>query len=270
MRGEREIEERGWAPRPSERHVRLFVVYAVEDKEFVEGFLLPAVGLDEEEVLRSTRLEPGAPIVEEIARGALSPVTVVVVSPSFLASPSAKFASQLAMHQSVEAAEDGSATLVPAIVAECEVPLLTRFKVPLDFCTRDRAHWEAEAERLRKILALQQRAGESVEERCPYPGMRAFEAKGAQDFHGREVEVAAALGHLRGGVRELYVIGPSGSGKSSLVAAGIIPQLQTKPSLAGGRHLVCPMRPGVEPVQALAVALDAKSAERPLRWSTVV
>jgi len=41
----------------------------------------------------------------------------VVVSPTFLASPWAQFANQLAMHQSIEAANDGSATLVPAILA---------------------------------------------------------------------------------------------------------------------------------------------------------
>jgi hypothetical protein len=43
--------------------VRLFVVNAPEDEAFVSGFLLPAVGLAEAEVLLSTRLELGAPVV---------------------------------------------------------------------------------------------------------------------------------------------------------------------------------------------------------------
>jgi hypothetical protein len=78
---------------------RLFIVHAVEDERFVQGFLLPAVGLSQEEVLLSTKLELGASIVAEIARGAVSPVTVVVMSPSFLACPWATFANELAMLQ---------------------------------------------------------------------------------------------------------------------------------------------------------------------------
>jgi hypothetical protein len=88
----------------------------------------------------SSKLEPGAVIVHKIERGALSPVTVMVVSPAFLVSPWARFANQLAMHQSIEAASDGSATLVPAILADCALPLLSRFRVPLDFRNQDREH----------------------------------------------------------------------------------------------------------------------------------
>jgi len=62
--------------------VRLFVVHAPDDAWFVEGFLLEALRLPEGEVLVSSKLEPGAVIVNEIERGALSPVTIVVVSPA--------------------------------------------------------------------------------------------------------------------------------------------------------------------------------------------
>ncbi len=135
--------------------LRLFVVHAPEDAWFVDGFLLEALNLSEGEVLVSSRLEPGAVIVNEIERGALSPVTVVVVSPAFLASPWAQFANQLAIHQSIEAANDGNATLIPVILADCELPPLSRFRVPLDFRNRERRHWEAEAEKLRRKLAVQ-------------------------------------------------------------------------------------------------------------------
>jgi len=133
--------------------VQLFVVHAPEDAWFVEGFLLEALRLSEGEALVSSKIEPGAVIVREIERGALSPVTVVVVSPAFLVSPWAQFAHQLAMHQSIEAAADGSATLIPAILADCELPLLSRFRVPLDFRNHERSRWEVEAEKLRKKLA---------------------------------------------------------------------------------------------------------------------
>src|SRR3954470_2575847 len=55
--------------------------------------------------------------------------------------------------------------------------------------------------------------------RCPYRGMRPYTADDADRFHGRDEEIQELLGRLRMGEREIYLIGPSGSGKSSLVAA---------------------------------------------------
>jgi hypothetical protein len=239
--------------------LRLFVVHAPEDASFVQGFLLKALSLPEGEVLVSSKLEPGAVIVHEIERGALSPVTVVVVSPAFLASPWARFANQLAMHQSIEAANDGSATLVPAILADYELPLLSRFRVPLDFRDQDRERWEAEAARRRRKLAAPPPVGAPVP--CPYPGIRPFTTEDAARFHGRNKEVTNLLGRLRDGQRELYVIGPSGSGKSSLVAAGLVPSLRESPELAGGSFLVRQMRPGADPTAALAGMLEATATD---------
>ena len=244
-------------PAPAAK-VRLFVVHAPEDAWFVEGFLLEALRLPEGEVLISSKLEPGVVIVNEIARGALSPVTVVVVSPAFLASPWAQFAHQLAMHQSIEAAADGSATLVPAILADCALPMLSRFRVPLDFRDQDRAHWEAEADKLRKKLAAPTPVVVPVP--CPYPGIRAFTTEDAARFHGRDNEVRELLGRLRDGQRELYAVGPSGSGKSSLVAAGLVPSVCRSPELAGGSFLVRQMWPGDDPAATLAGVLGATAA----------
>ncbi|HEX7843238.1 MAG TPA: hypothetical protein VF469_37460 [Kofleriaceae bacterium] len=57
---------------------------------------------------------------------------------------------------------------------------------------------------------------------CPYPGMRPYTADDADHFHGRGAEIDELIGRLRAGERELCVLGPSGSGKSSLVAAGVL------------------------------------------------
>jgi len=70
----------------------------------------------------------------------------------------------------------------------------------------------------------------------PYKGLRAFTQKDAADFFGRdrliEELVERVKSMLTSGqpgtptVRLLAVIGPSGSGKSSVVMAGLLPQLQ--------------------------------------------
>ncbi len=60
--------------------------------------------------------------------------------------------------------------------------------------------------------------------RCPYPGLQPFAVADAAFFAGRERLVAALAARLA--VRQVVVVvGPSGSGKSSLLAAGLLPTL---------------------------------------------
>jgi formylglycine-generating enzyme required for sulfatase activity len=61
-------------------------------------------------------------------------------------------------------------------------------------------------------------------EGSPYPGLRAFDEREAPIFTGREEKTAALVNKLDRGVRFLAVYGASGSGKSSLVRAGLIPE----------------------------------------------
>src|SRR4029079_8583635 len=60
---------------------------------------------------------------------------------------------------------------------------------------------------------------------CPYPGMRPYTADDADHFHGRGAEIDELIGRLRAGERELCSLGASGSGESSLAAAGGLPRL---------------------------------------------
>jgi len=94
---------------------------------------------------------------------------------------------------------------------------------------------------------------------CPYPGMWPYSADSAAHFHGRDAEVKALLERLRVGERELYVIGPSGSGKSSLVEAGLLPRLAR--GVSGlGPFVVRSMRPGEQPTGRLLETLKAPEA----------
>src|SRR5437868_3280584 len=87
----------------------------------------------------------------------------------------------------------------------------------------------------------------------PFPGLRPFRPSEAPFFFGQEPQIEDLL-ELLGGERFVAVVGISGSGKSSLVNAGLIPNLQ--PELSGQtRWLVARCRPGNRPVQNLAAAL---------------
>ncbi|MDT0330007.1 AAA family ATPase [Nocardiopsis lambiniae] len=97
--------------------------------------------------------------------------------------------------------------------------------------------------------------------RSPYPGLASFHEDEAAVFFGRSAQIAEAMRRLNGvgaGPQErlLAVIGASGSGKSSLVQAGILPRLRAQ------RWNVLPVLvPGADPVGALARALAKDQAQ---------
>ena len=84
---------------------------------------------------------------------------------------------------------------------------------------------------------------------CPYRGLSAFGEEDAQWFKGRETFTDQLVGAVK---RKplVAVIGASGSGKSSVVLAGLIPQLRSR-----GTAQVVSFRPGKDPFEALATAL---------------
>jgi len=89
----------------------------------------------------------------------------------------------------------------------------------------------------------------------PFPGLRAFEESEDYLFFGRDGQSEDILSAL-GRSRLLAVVGASGSGKSSLIKAGLIPYLHggfLDPS--GGGWRVAVMRPGADPIGALARAV---------------
>jgi hypothetical protein len=90
----------------------------------------------------------------------------------------------------------------------------------------------------------------------PFPGLRHFTADDAPIFFGRHSESTALLDRLQR-QRVVAVVGASGSGKSSLVAAGVLPRLHEIP---GGQDWQClrltPGGLGDNPFVALAARLE--------------
>jgi WD40 repeat protein/energy-coupling factor transporter ATP-binding protein EcfA2 len=97
----------------------------------------------------------------------------------------------------------------------------------------------------------------------PYPGLRPFEADESHLFFGRERHIAEVLRKLDAR-RFVSVVGNSGSGKSSLVKAGILPALEEQ----NGEWLLCTTRPGDDPIASILQSLlddgilDSKGLEK--------
>ena len=91
---------------------------------------------------------------------------------------------------------------------------------------------------------------------CPFKGLACFDADDAEFFFGRERLVAEMVAKLAGNPW-LGIVGPSGSGKSSVLRAGLFPALAAGvlPGSEGWAHAV--LRPGEHPLRALDDALAA-------------
>lgn len=94
----------------------------------------------------------------------------------------------------------------------------------------------------------------------PYRGLDAFRETDSRWFFGREKLIFRAwraFQSLQRGnqPRILPVIGPSGSGKSSLVRAGLLPQLALQPMEGMESPMVLVLRPRAAPLQQLAAVL---------------
>jgi serine/threonine protein kinase/WD40 repeat protein len=88
---------------------------------------------------------------------------------------------------------------------------------------------------------------EGAEDLTPYPGLASFSEEDAEYFFGREAEVEAIWKKLKR-PRLLALVGPSGTGKSSFIRAGLLPTLPH-----GWSSIVS--TPGHRPLQALGQAL---------------
>jgi WD40 repeat protein/DNA-binding winged helix-turn-helix (wHTH) protein len=99
----------------------------------------------------------------------------------------------------------------------------------------------------RFVAGAESLAPDGGEERSPYPGLSSFTSRESAFFFGREGEVESLRRKLESR-RMLALIGPSGSGKSSFLRAGLLPSLP-----AGFRAVL--FTPGSAPMRALTRAL---------------
>ncbi len=100
--------------------------------------------------------------------------------------------------------------------------------------------------------------GGNLEPLNPYKGLRAFQEADAGDFFGREALIERLLERFDASGKSghfLSVVGPSGSGKSSAVKAGLLPRLRAG-AVSGSRDwFIVEMVPGARPLEELEAAL---------------
>lgn len=112
------------------------------------------------------------------------------------------------------------------------------------------------------VISLTQQEEQLVNAVNPYKGLRAFQAADSSDFYGRDALITDLLNHLSVWGKKndfLAVVGPSGSGKSSVVKAGLLPNIQIGMLDEEIGWYTAEMVPGTHPMEELEAALLAIS-----------
>ncbi|CAD5909305.1 nSTAND1 domain-containing NTPase [Planktothrix agardhii] len=236
----------------------VFVSYADEDDAWVEGYLLNALEEAGLTCHSEAMFRLGVPrLIEFESAVKNSERTLLVISPAYLADNFVEFANLLFQFYGL----DTNLWPVVGIILHPVQELPMRLKM---LECLDATDGTKQQKAIQRICENFQKPVPTLVEipDCPYPGMVPFKPEDSDRFFGRQREVNDLIQHLR-----LYpfvaVIGASGSGKSSLVFAGLIPQLQKTHLLGKEPWQIYSMRPGTTPITTLTTTLgcDLSSAE---------
>jgi hypothetical protein len=251
----------------------IFISYSTLDAEFTDRLRadLSAAGLNL--WIDRIGLKVGAPDWEEAIRDALKRADGVL----FIASPDAR--KSRFVRDELAIAEDNNKPIFPVWVAGDRwtdaAPLGRGYAQYVDL--RDERYQSGLARLIAALGGSSSAGTASADEpapavvpivreeppppsdfvpRNPYKGLKAFRADDRTDFFGRDAFIDDLIASLRANPRFLAVIGASGSGKSSVVMAGLLPRLHDD-ALPGSEKWVYldPFVPGTRPVEALSIAL---------------
>jgi type II secretory pathway predicted ATPase ExeA len=193
-------------------------------------------------------------------------VAILVISKDFLNSP---FIKREEVPRFLTSRQEGGMTVIPVIAHPCAWDTVDWLAAIQCYPKDGRALSEARKARVDKDLAglarkvkelLSQEASPDLSGRertsdgmvrPPYRGIEPFGEDDAEVFYGRTALTKRLVESLRGR-RFLAVLGPSGSGKSSVVRAGLIPALRQGALPDSQNWGILPFKPGRSPLREIA------------------
>ena len=242
----------------------IFISHSSRDQALANDITSSLKGLGYEEVFLDFDTETGIGAGEDWEKTLYQKLSrchalILILTPNWLASTWCRI--ELAQARAL------GKTILPII---CQ-PLGERYVLPeiqaVDFIDWKSGGLERIEQRLRAITSELARGFKFDPHRLPYPGIHAFETDDAAIYFGRDDEVRAVIQKLdahraQGVARLLLIVGASGSGKSSLLKAGVLPQLTRR-----RREWIVlpPIRPEKTPMEMLAKSI-AEHLGEPEKW----
>lgn len=159
--------------------------------------------------------------------------------------------------------------VIPLLLRSVEIPTRLRILTSLD--ARDQKNWCSVIKRLVETLGGSAPGpAEKIDD--PYPGLQAFSEDQSHLFFGREkvkehLFNVLVTQHNQDTRAFLALIGRSGSGKSSLVHAGIVPSLRKSNNFGSGEWYVHRIRLGTDPLKAFLTSLVETFLYRMMRFA---
>jgi hypothetical protein len=236
---------------------RVFISYSHDDKTFAErlardlGDAGLAVWIDFRSIPSFAEWE------HEILQGITqAEVVIVCLSPEAI--------EREWVRREIFLAQGQDKPVWPVMVRECLAEMKdhseTRKLMDIQILKFERRYKQAFDELLDRLTSSERPEPDAIDPAtipCPFKGLEAFQQTDAHLFFGREDLVAKMLDRLGNGRgdRFLAVVGASGSGKSSVVRAGLIPALRTGQLAGSDGWPIAMFTPGPRPTEALATRL---------------
>jgi hypothetical protein len=265
-----------------EEQADVFISYSRTDEAFVERLNTDLHAQQINTLMEPEGITPGTPDWEEATRMAIraAHAVLLVVSPNVRSSRYVKDELRIAqMYQRpifpIWAAGTQWTDIIP--IGMSNTQYIDAREEHYESALREIVAAVSQARSLpRRVTPAPATPELIIEPRNPYKGLRAFNQMDARDFFGREKLMETLVDVLEESLtseksvaqhtRLLAVVGPSGSGKSSVVRAGLLPSLQNG-VLPGSEEWVYlgPMTPGAHPIEALALTLSESFPDRSLK-----
>ena len=260
---DRAKEDQSNAP-ASAAPARIFISYSHADTEWLERIKRHLKPLTRGGILEcwdDTHIQPGDDWKHEI-RTALdkAQVAILLISADFFAS---NFIDENELPPLLAAAQENGVRILPVIVSASRFARsdrLARFQAVNSPSRPLNGMQPPEQEKVLDHLAeIIESALKNPFTDLPYPGLRAFKPDEAPIFYGRGQETDSLIDRLRDRDRHfIAIVGDSGTGKSSLVYAGLLPRLAANAIEGSAAWTVVDCKPGYlddDPFLALADAL---------------
>jgi len=244
---------------PSRMPISLFISYSHQDEELKDHLIRHLANLKRQGQIRTWHdrdIEAGAEWDVAIKHQLeAAHIILLLISSSFLFSDHCY---DREMQRAIQRHHEGRTHVIPIILKPCDwqgSPFSTLEMLPQD--RRPITRWDDRDEALLSVVQQIRHVVEAlqadhpvehptaIDETCPYQGLQPFTEETQRFFFGRQTTIEQ-LQQVLEQTNFVLLIGASGSGKSSVVRAGLMPSARQ-----WGWRILEPMKPGFEPMAAL-------------------